>query len=562
MLSRFIRRRRAGPRSPGSEDSASPRRTSSYPENTLNLASFYTSYLVLLASAVLVAFFSLQPSTSFIQTISVQPLPNLVFVLNSDPAATTLPSEGSGGKATCTPDYWYRGTRIEYDCTSTAANGEESLRFTLYTTTPFPAKPTYRPKTLKWPDIEVGSYGLSYYTYIPDATATSPSSSAAAVATPTPPPSESLSLRSIEYPSSSLSALQAGTFISTLPPPSPTTTSITVYTAKLKEGTYVYFTVVAVMTAVLASMTVGLVSFNLAVASRKVYPEESEQITHEGLKEGHGAVATQEADTTTRRVALDGRSMVSTLPMYQRFRAAQSSRTLQIQDAAPPAYQEHPDGAATSSPTLATSIPHTEDLIEEIFPTAVPTMEEVHTPKISPPRSTGPSTSVNGRRLSLPQSWLILPSYAYLYLWDMLPFLPLLILLITAVGLLIDPMLDLHRFLSSGACLAPPASKDSVYDLQRLVCGGGKFLSAYPFAYSDPSPKATLGNVARDLVIVLVALGALFISYLAWTVGLLRKNTLTRRDGYEPEGVDGERRYTGRTREGYVAVCETVGSHR
>lgn len=301
---------------------AEPKRTTDYAENVINLASFFLFYVLMLSSAVVVAVFSLREEASFVQSFAVQPLPNLIFAWNGDPASTALPSvsptpQTGGGQATCTPDYWDRGTRVEYLCTSVAAEARESLEFTLYTTTPFPATfSTYRDADLRYPDIEVQTYSIAFYTYItPTATAfnvagqvvstqaptstpsvasptvvqapaahaaaaTSPPtvlhprqasgiSTSANVATPT---SASLSLRKIDYERSSLSALAAGTIVSTLSTPAATTTSIVVYTAKLKTGNYIFYTVVAVIALAFATLTLLLVSYNLAVATKKVWP--------------------------------------------------------------------------------------------------------------------------------------------------------------------------------------------------------------------------------------------------------------------------------------------------
>lgn len=217
-----------------------------------------------------------------------------------------------------------------------------------------------------------------------------------------------------------------------------------------------------------------------------------------------------------------------------------------------------------------------EDTIEVIAPFSAVCDDTEDTPKVEEPvsvlsasqlrriRSNAqelPQTRTDGSRLSLRLAWLILPSYAYLYLWDMALFMLLLILEITAFGLVADPMVDVGKFVRNGGCLGAPVDKDSVYDLQRQLCSTRKFLSAFPVAYSNATPPTTLTRIARDLLIVQISLAALFLTHLAWVITLFRKTHLTRRDGIEPSDHKQGDRFTGRTRLGYIAVAERVGSH-
>ncbi|SPO21439.1 uncharacterized protein UTRI_00916 [Ustilago trichophora] len=298
-----------------------------YPENLVNLISFYVCYLVVLASAVLIFFFGWRERAVTVQTFDVQAYPAVVYGWNADAAATTSPSisptaAGAGGVATCTPDFYEKGSYLQYACTSIAAEGTEKLRFYLTTLIPFPPTSSfYIPRTQRYKDIAVSSYYVHYSTYLPSkststgASSSTPSAagsaqsstSSAGLLSPTPAqaasstsatstsaaavlqprqasatsapfasaiPTSSLSLVSIQYPTSSLSALMAGTIVSRFPTPSATTTSIPVESAAFSEGYTIFFTVIAALPLFSMTMTLILATYNLNVARKKDWPPE------------------------------------------------------------------------------------------------------------------------------------------------------------------------------------------------------------------------------------------------------------------------------------------------
>ncbi|SPO44679.1 uncharacterized protein PSANT_02365 [Moesziomyces antarcticus] len=306
--------------------------TSAPKETAVNLFFYYFFYLLLMASAVITIIYAQRPPSNFDQTFDVQPLPGVIFAWNRDAAATAVPAISSGRddsveSATCTPYDWDRGTRVGYDCTSIASDGQAKLVFSLYSTTPYP--PTvrgYRATTDRYDDVSVPTYYVKYYTYLPPQS-TSSLPSAAATASPsaglaaretieqaqasspsysgpsrtqvapraasatlapvslqarqvggvpssattaTPAPSSSLSLIKIEYVQSSMSALVGGTIVSVSAMPSPSTVSINAQTAKMNDGFKYFFSAIAVVPAFFATLTMICVSYNLSVAARRV----------------------------------------------------------------------------------------------------------------------------------------------------------------------------------------------------------------------------------------------------------------------------------------------------
>ncbi|SPO20517.1 uncharacterized protein UTRI_00916_B [Ustilago trichophora] len=301
--------------------------TVDYFENLVNLISFYVCYLLVLASAALIFFFGWRERAVTFQTFDVQAYPAVVYGWNADAAATTLPSisptaVGAGGVATCAPDFYEKGSHLQYACTSIATEGTEKLRFYLTSLIPFPPTSSfYIPRTQRFKDIAVRSYYVLYSTYLPPKSTTAgASSSTPSVAgssqglvsttgsfNPTPPqaassisatataaaavlqprqasatsapfatasPTSSLSLVSIQYPRSSLSALMAGTIVSRFPTPSATTTSIPVESAAFSRGYAVFFTVIAALPLFSMTVTLILATYNLNVARHKVWPPE------------------------------------------------------------------------------------------------------------------------------------------------------------------------------------------------------------------------------------------------------------------------------------------------
>ncbi|KAF6767406.1 hypothetical protein PSEUBRA_004670 [Kalmanozyma brasiliensis GHG001] len=619
-------------------------RTTDYRENLVNLVVFYSSYVLMLASAAVVIYFSLRRESSFDQTFDVQAFPDVVFAWNADRAVTALPTisaPGSGGQASCTPYRWSRGLRLEYDCTSLAADATERLFFSLYSTTPYPATTkTYRDSRLRYSDIEVPTYYVSYSTYIPtttanvNAAASTPSIPAgpsaigisapsavqlaadiAATVTPAPalmrkrqessaaqstitasPTPTSLPLRKLEYPSSSLSALAAGTIVSTMATPSPTTTSIVVSTAKLKPSFNIFFIVAAVLPVVFASLTTLLVSCNLMIATKKEWPPRQSRpspLTAEQRVEL--AAETRKAtkrkkDESALSKKLDRPARKATGPRAgakgQRtvssgggdvFRQLGRGAQPEPSEAAPPAYQEQDDSVqhvaawlaqpratqnevdaieVASISTVSSDSNATANFADQLAIDTAPSFDHVRVdPRIVLP------TRTDGGRLPLRLAWFILPSYTYIYMWDMLSFVVLLVAVISAVGLAGDAAMDVSTFVRSGGCLGEPADKDSVYDLQRHLCSNNRFLSAYPVAYSNPTTKATLTKVGGDVLALSIGLVVLFLAYLTWVTALLRKSHLTHRDGMEPRGNDEGKRITGRTRWRYFTVWNKVGTH-
>ncbi|GAC99605.1 hypothetical protein PHSY_007208 [Pseudozyma hubeiensis SY62] len=310
-----------------------PLRTEDYCENFVNLVAIYLTYLIILTSAAVAIYFSLRGESSFLQTYDVQSYPNVVFAWNADPSGTALPpvSAADGGSATCSPAFSARSSYLRYSCTSVASDGRESLRFQLYSTDLATVTHTqWRDPRLKYSDIEVPTYFLTYYSSLDVAsltskfgsylttsvndlptrtpvlasaaftpsmtagTATSTSaslqarqasatvSSAASAATTSARsitnPSASPSLRRIDYGSASISAVAAGTIVSAAPAPPPTTTTIRIYTAKLEQSHYIYFIVVAGLAALLVTPTTILISYNLSVATKKVFPPEDRAV--------------------------------------------------------------------------------------------------------------------------------------------------------------------------------------------------------------------------------------------------------------------------------------------
>lgn len=618
-------------------------RTKDYRENLVNLVVFYSSYVLMLATAAVVIYFSLRKESSFDQTFDVQAFPDVVFAWNADRAVTALPTisaPGNGGQASCTPYRWSRGLRLEYDCTSLAADARERLFFSLYSTTPFPATTkTYRDSRLRYSDVEVPTYYVSYSTYIPTTTAnvnaavSTPSISAgpstigasaptavqfaaniAATVTPAPAPikarqesnaaqstitasptSTSLPLRKLEYPSSSLSALAAGTIVSTQATPSPTTTSIVVSTAKLKPSFNIFFIVAAVLPIVFATLTTLLVSSNLIVATKKVWPpwesypaplttEQRSELAAETRKAATGKKdktasskkLDQPAKASGPRAGVKAKRTVSSGEGHVDRRLGRGAQP-ELTEAAPPAYQERDDSVqhvaawlaqpgttqnagdaieVVSISTVSSDSSASANFADQLVIDNAPSYDHVRVdPRIALPSRT------DGGRLPLRMAWFILPSYTYLYMWDMLTFMVLLIAVMSAVGLAGAGAMDVSTFVRSGGCLGEPADKDSVYDLQRQLCSNSKFLSAYPVAYSNPSAKATLTRVGGDLLALLIGLAVLFLAYLTWVTALLRKSHLTHRDGMEPHGNDEGKRITGRTRWRYFTVLNKVGTH-
>ncbi|KAJ9476338.1 hypothetical protein PHBOTO_000001 [Pseudozyma hubeiensis] len=310
-----------------------PFRTEDYRENFVNLVAVYLTYLIILASAAVAIYFSLRGESSFLQTYDVQGYSNVVFAWNADPSGTALsPVSGAdGGSATCSPAFSARSSYLRYSCTSVASDGRESLRFQLYSTDLATVTQTqWRDSRLKYSDIEVPTYFLTYYssldvasltakfgTYLTTsvndlptrtpvlasaaftpsmtagtATATSAAlqarqasatvSSAASVPTTSArsitSTSASPSLRRIDYGSASISAVAAGTIVSVAPAPPPTTTTIRIYTAKLESSHYIYFIVVAGLAALLITPTTILISYNLSIATKKVFPPEDRAV--------------------------------------------------------------------------------------------------------------------------------------------------------------------------------------------------------------------------------------------------------------------------------------------
>ncbi|GAC72399.1 hypothetical protein PANT_7c00083 [Moesziomyces antarcticus T-34] len=306
--------------------------TSAPKETAVNLFFYYFFYLLLMASAVITIIFAQRPSSNFDQTFDVQSLPGVIFAWNRDAAVTPVSAISSGGdesveSATCTPYNWDRGTRVGFDCTSIAPDGQAKLVFSLYSTTPYP--PTvrgYRATTDRYDDVSVPTYYVKYYTYLPPRS-TSSIPSIAATASPsarlaardavvqaqassssylgpsrtqvartaasatlapeplharqvgdvpssatsaTPAPLSSLSLIKIEYVQSSMSALVGGTIVSVSPMPSPSTVSINARTAKMNDGFKYFFSAIAVVPAFFATLTIICVSYNLSVAARRV----------------------------------------------------------------------------------------------------------------------------------------------------------------------------------------------------------------------------------------------------------------------------------------------------
>ncbi|TKY91059.1 hypothetical protein EX895_001058 [Sporisorium graminicola] len=673
-------------------------RSTLYPENLVNLTTFYLSYLLLLGSAVVILYFSLQKESSFTQTFEVQGFPSVVFAWNANAAATSLPpvsdtgSSSGGGRATCSPYYYDRGTRLEYACSSIATDARESLSFSLYTTIPYPATfKTYRSPYLKYPDIEVPPYYLKYYTYIGPATATNRATATAAATGPTTMPlsasatqasavssatltaspaglqarqagSASSSRRSatasagtpallsIQYASASVSALVAGTIVSTMPSPTAFRSSNVVYTAKMKGGLYIYFIVVACLAVAFATPTFILVNYNLSVARKKVFPREVETPRDTSAQEPAKPQTGQNdktvpiaAPSPRRRIAenpnMPSRAQTRTgpTPIFERFHATPlesfrgmhpedtpapawtaslpqfvhsralarqrgsgadttagartdlvASHSIELQprvdagtpqqEEAPPAYNER-DSTRGVPQWLTTRLGRAdaveEDAIEVSEPRSRESLASIDTEEATN-RFRGEPASVvirraltltdsplevrtDGSRLSMRLAWMILPTYAYVFIWDGLAFIFILIAEITAVGLVADPMVDVGTFIRSGGCFGTPADKDSVYDLQRQLCT--RFLSIFPVNYTDVSPSISLIKIGGDLLAVTIALVVLFLAQLAWHIALFRKSSLTVRDGMEPRNLINDSKYTGRTKWGYLAVCDNVGSH-
>ncbi|CBQ68250.1 hypothetical protein sr12116 [Sporisorium reilianum SRZ2] len=677
-------------------------RRTDYPENLVNLITFYLSYLLMLGSAVVIIYFSLQKESSFTQEFAVQPFPTVVYAWNANPAATTLPpasdsgSGSGGGRATCSPHYYERGTRLEYACTSIATDARESLSFSLYSTIPYPATfKTYRSPTLRYPDIEVPTYYIKHSTYLAPATVTvsaatfatstaateptsmppSPSAtqaSAASSVTVTAAPAAlqarqagsasssvrlatasagSPALQGVDYASASISAIARGTIVSTMPTPTSYRIANTVYMAKMKGGLYTYFVVVACLAVALATPTFLLVNYNLAVARKKVFPREIETLgepstteqAKTGLDENNKTApavprprtvqirnvadqARQQAGTATAPIFEHFHAMgpqpapapawTASLPQYVRDRAVKRQRAVADnttnttqrrtaspdadtrtreatndielqprtnaetpqQEEAPPAYHERHNTRGVPqwlTTRLGPAAPADEDDIEVDEPSPPESLASIDTEEALERFQGGPVMSVfrrpaarpdvplqvrtDGTRLSLRLSWMILPTYAFVFFWDGLAFLFVLIAEITAVGLVADPMVDVGSFVRSGGCFGKPADKDSVYDLQRQLCT--RFLSIFPVTYSDISPAISLTKVGGDLLAVTLAMVVLFVAQLTWHITLFRKSHLAGRDGMDPKTKIGDKAYTGKTRWGYMAVCESVGSH-